>query len=84
MNDNNIYFDIFGVDNISKEIKKFMGNKNITNIYTIQAYDSISFGYFCNGIIGFMLKCKSSLNYTNLFSPNEYKNNDKIILKFFP
>ena len=30
------------------EIKKFIGNKNkITNIYRIQAYNSIMRGYFC-------------------------------------
>ena len=28
-----------------------------------------------------MLKGKGLLEYTNLFSPNEYKNNDKMILK---
>ena len=28
-----------------------------------------------------MLKGKSLLNYTNLFCPNEYEKNDKIILK---
>ena len=40
--------------------------------------------YFCIGIgfIDFMLKGKSLLDYTNLFSPNEYKKNDKIILKY--
>ena len=37
--------------------------------------------YFCIGFVDFMLKGKSLLDYTNLFSPNEYKNNDKIILK---
>ena len=32
------YFDSFGVEHIPKEIKKFIGNKNITkNIYRIQA-----------------------------------------------
>ena len=37
-----IYFDSFGVEHIPKEIKKFIGNKNIiTNIYRIQTYDSI-------------------------------------------
>ena len=41
------------------------------------------FGYFCNGFIHFMLKGKSLLNYTNLFSPNGYEKNDKIILKYF-
>ena len=40
-------------------------------------------GYFCIGFIDFTLKGKSLLEYTYLFSPNEYKNNDKIILKYF-
>ena len=36
------YFDSFGVELIPKEIMKFIGNKKmITNIYRIQAYDSI-------------------------------------------
>ena len=30
-----------------------------------------------------MLKGKSFLDHTNLFSPNEYEKNDKIILKYF-
>ena len=54
------YFDSFGVKYIPKEIKKFIGNKNIiTNIYRIQAYDSIMCGYVCIGFIDFMLKGKS-------------------------
>ena len=39
--------------------------------------------YFCTGVINSTLKDKSLLEYTNLFSPNEYKNNDKIISKYF-
>ena len=41
--------------------------------------------YFCIRFTGFMLKFKILLEYTNLFSPNEYKNkkSDKIILKYF-
>ena len=39
--------------------------------------------YFCIGFIDFMLKWKSLLEYTNLFSPNEYEKNGKIILKYF-
>ena len=74
------YFDSFGVKDIQKEIKKFIGNKNITtNIYRIQAYDLIICGYFCIGFIDLMLKGKSLLDYANLFSPNDYK----IILKYF-
>ena len=40
-------------------------------------------GYFCIGFIDFMLKDKSLLEHTNLLSPNNYENNDKIILKYF-
>ena len=67
-----------------KEIRKFIVNKNITkNSYRIQAYDSLICGYFCIGLIDFMLKGKSWLEYTNLFCPSEYKKNKKIILKYF-
>ena len=39
------YFDSFGVEHILKEIKTFINNKNIkTNIFRIQAYDSIMQG----------------------------------------
>ena len=84
VNANNIvYFDCFGVEHIPKEVKEFIGNKNIlTNIYRKQAYDSMC-GYFCIGFIDFMLKGKSLLDYTNLLSPNYYEKNDKIILKYF-
>ena len=62
------------LNNIPNEIKRFIGNKNIiTNICRIQAHDSIMCGYFCIGFIDFMLKGKSLLDYTNLFSPNKYK-----------
>ena len=39
--------------------------------------------YLCIRFIDFMLKGKSLLEYTNLFSSNEYKKNDRIILKYF-
>ena len=39
--------------------------------------------YFCIGFIDFMLKNKNLLDYANLFSPNEYEKNDKVILKYF-
>ena len=72
---NNVtYFDSFGVEHIPKEIKTFIGNKNIkTNIFRIQAYDSIMCGYFCIGFIDFMLAGKTLTDFTNLFSPNNLK-----------
>ena len=83
------YFDPFGVEHIPKEIIKFIesgfpDNKNmITNIFRIQAYDSIICGYFCIGFINFMFNGNSLTDYTNLFSPNDLKKNDDIILKYF-
>ena len=54
------YFDSFGVEDIPKEIIKFIGNKKIiTNIYRIQAYDSIICGYFCIGFINLMFNGNS-------------------------
>ena len=36
------YFDSFRIEHISKEVKKFVNNKNIiANIFRIQAYDSV-------------------------------------------
>ena len=83
-NNNAIHFDSFGVEHIPKEIKKFIGNTNIiTNIYRIQAHDSIICRYFCIAFIDIMLKGKSLLDYTSLFSPNDYEENDKIIFNYF-
>ena len=78
------YFNSLGVELIPKEIRKFIGNKNvITNIYRIQAYDSVMCEYFCIVLIDFMLKGKTLWKYTNLISPNDYEKNDKIISKHF-
>ena len=53
------YFDSFGVEHIPKEIMNFISRKKIiTNIYRIQAYDSIMCGYFCIGFINFMFNSK--------------------------
>ena len=83
-NNDLIHFDSFGVENIPKEIKKFIINKNIkTNIFRIQAYDSIISGYFCIGFIDFILEEKTLTDFTNLFSPNSFKKNDGIILNYF-
>ena len=58
-----IYFDSFGIEkkfqHVTKEIKKLIVKKNIvTNIYGIQAYDSIMCGCFYIEFIDFMLKNK--------------------------
>ena len=83
-NKNIIYFDSFRVEHNPREIIKFIAHKKIiTNIYRIQAYDSIMCGYFCIGFINFMFNGKSLTDYTNLFSPNDFLKNDDIILTYF-
>ena len=79
-----IYFDSFGVEYIPKEIKKFIGKKDIkTNIFKIQAYDSIMCGYFCMLFIDFMFKGTTLNDFTNLFSPYDFKKNDQIVSNYF-
>ena len=83
-NNNVTYYDSFGGKEIPKEIKTFINSKNIkTNIFRIQAYDSIICGYFCIWFIDFIFKGKTLTEYTHLFSPNNLKKNDYIISNYF-
>ena len=90
LNNNATYFDSVAVEHIPKEIKIFIDKSTVVaNIFKIQAYDSVTCGYFCiivdfiYFIIDFMLKFKTLLYFTNLFSLNNFDKNDDIILKFF-
>ena len=94
-----IYFDSFGIEHIPKEINKFIRSKELhakalgsavgnnkkikANIFRIQVYDSIMCGYFCIEFISYMLKGKTLLDYTNSFSPNDFKKNDRVIKRIF-
>ena len=87
-----VYFDSFGIEHIPKEINKFIRSKELgpavrngikSNIFRIQAYDSIMCGYFCIEFINYMLKGKTLLDYTNLFSSNNFKKNHRIIKRIF-
>ena len=53
------------------------------SIFRIQAYDPIMCGYFCIGYIDFMLAGKTLTEYTNIFSPDNFEENDDIILDYF-
>ena len=79
------YINSFGVEHIPKGIKKFINNKNIiiANTFRIQASDSVMCGYFCNRFIDFMFKGNSLTDFTNFFSPNDFKKNHNIILNYF-
>ena len=72
-----VYFDSFGVEHIPEEIKEFIGNKNIkANIYRVQSNNSIMCGYFCTGVVDFMLAEKTLTDYTNLFCPYDFNKNE--------
>ena len=68
------HFDSFEVEHIPKETKTAFQKTTdkftiVTNIFRIQAYDSVMCGYFCIGFIDFMLEDNSLTDFTNLFFP---------------
>ena len=84
LNNDVTYFESFGVEHIPKEINKFIDNKNITtDIFRIQAYNSVIRRYIWIGFIDFMFEGKSLADFPNLFSPNNFKKNGNIILNYF-
>ena len=57
--------------------------KTLKQIFRVQAYDSIMCRYFCIGFTDLKLAGKTLTEYANLFSPNNFKKNDDIILNYF-
>ena len=79
-----VYFDSFVVEHVPEEIKESIENKNIkANIFWVQANNSVMCGYFCIGFIDFIQAGKKLTDFTSLFSPNDFKKNDGIILSYF-
>ena len=74
---------VLELNTFQKKSKNLLIHLVVTNILRIQAYDSVTCGYFCIGFIDFMLKGKSLTDFTSLFSPNNFKKNDDIILNYF-
>ena len=63
-----IYFDSSAVEYVPKEIKKFIVHKNIkTNIFRLQANNSIMCGYFCIGFMDIMHADKILIDCTSCF-----------------
>ena len=52
-------------------------------MFGTQDNKSIICGFYCITFIEYMLTGKALIDYTNLFSPNDYKKNDKILYKVF-
>ena len=79
-----IYFDSFEIEFIPQEVLNKIRDKSIThNIFRIKDNESIICGFYFIAFIEYMLAGKTLLDYANLFSPNDYKKNIKIICKYF-
>ena len=69
---------------IPQEILNKIKGKSIPhNIFRIQDNDFIMCGFYCTAFIKYMLAGKTLSDYTNIFSPNNYKKNGKITYKYF-
>ena len=66
-----MYFDFFGIEYIPNKIKE---KSIIHNIFRIQSDNTIMCGFYYIAFIQYMIVGKGLLDYTNLFSPNNYKN----------
>ena len=51
--------------------------------HVLQEVKEFNCGYFCIGLIDFMLAGKKLTDYTNYFSAHDFKKNDNIILSYF-
>ena len=79
-----LYFDSFVIECIPHEPLNKNKNKSINhNLFRIQDNDSIKCEFYCIAFIEYMPAGKTFLDYTNLFSLNDYKKNEKIIYKYF-
>ena len=66
-----------------KKSKDLLDIRTQKQTFRIQADNSIMCGYFCIGFINFMSAGRSLIVFTSLFSPNDVKKNDDIILELF-
>ena len=79
-----MYFDSFGIEYIPQEVLNKNKDKYIThNTFRIQFDDSIMCGFYYIAFIEYMIAGKTLVDCTNLFSPNDYQMNDKMIYKYF-
>ena len=79
-----VYSDSFGIECTPQEVLSKIKDKSITrSIFTIQSDDLIMCGFYCIAFIEYMISGKTLLDYNNLFSLNDCKENEKLIYKYF-
>ena len=83
-NNLDLYFDYFGIKDTPLEVLNKIIYKSIThNIFRMQDNESVMCGFYFIAFIKCMLAGKTLFGYNNLFSPNDYKENNKVIYKYF-
>ena len=79
-----MYFDSFGNEYIPQEVLNKIKDKSIThNIFRVQNDDSIMCGFCCIAFIDYVIAGKNLLDYTNLYSVNDFKKSYNVIYKYF-
>ena len=73
---------VLELNTFQKKSRNLLINLQLYQI-SLQGYNSVMCRYFCIGFINVMLKDKSLTDFTNLFSPNNFKKNNDIILNYF-
>ena len=74
-----ILIDASGIEHLPKEIKEFVGNKNIKSHFsnTSKQFDNV--WVLLIGFIDFMVAGKKLTDFTSFFSPYDFEENDSII-----
>ena len=73
-----VYFHSFGIGYFPQEILDKIRDESIThNIFRIQDNESIMCGFYCIAYRRYAYRIKICLDYTNLFSWNDCKENAK-------
>ena len=65
-----------------KKLKNLLGKDIKANFFRVQANNSVMCQYFCTGFIDFMLAGKKLTDFTNTFSPHDFKKNGDVILSY--
>ena len=75
-----IDFDSFRFEHILQEVwNKSQRQVNHSQHIRIHSDNFIMCGLYCIAFVKYMIAGKTLLEYMNLFSPNDYEKNDKII-----
>ena len=65
-----------------KKLKNLLGKDIKANFFRVQANNSVMCRYFCTGFLDFKLAGKKFTDFTNTFSPHDFKKNGDVTLSY--